>query len=88
MELLSSVKVECLAIDEAHCISQWGHDFRPEYRQLVKARTNFPKAACVALTATATPEVRTDIITQLGLGAGPRPAPEVIVSGFARRSLV
>jgi len=65
LELLSSVKVECLAIDEAHCISQWGHDFRPEYRQLIKARSNFPKAACVALTATATPRVREDIKTSL-----------------------
>ena len=65
LELLSSVKVECLAIDEAHCISQWGHDFRPEYRQLIKARANFPKAVCVALTATATPRVREDIKTSL-----------------------
>ena len=65
LELLSSVKVDCLAIDEAHCISQWGHDFRPEYRQLIKARANFPKAACMALTATATPRVREDIKTSL-----------------------
>jgi ATP-dependent DNA helicase RecQ len=68
--LLSSVKVECLAIDEAHCISQWGHDFRPEYRQLIKARANFPKAACVALTATATPRVRADIKTSLQIDGG------------------
>jgi len=65
LELLASVKVDCLAIDEAHCISQWGHDFRPEYRQLIKARSNFPKAACMALTATATPRVREDIKTSL-----------------------
>ena len=65
LELLSTVKVDCLAIDEAHCISQWGHDFRPEYRQLIKARANFPKAACAALTATATPRVRQDIQSSL-----------------------
>jgi ATP-dependent DNA helicase RecQ len=82
MELLSSVKVECLAIDEAHCISQWGHDFRPEYRQLVKARTNFPKAACVALTATATPRVREDIKTSLQMDGG-----REFVASFNRENL-
>jgi ATP-dependent DNA helicase RecQ len=82
LELLSSVKVECLAIDEAHCISQWGHDFRPEYRQLIKARANFPKAACVALTATATPRVRADIQTSLQM-AGDRE----FVASFNRKNL-
>ena len=53
--------VACLAIDEAHCISQWGHDFRPEYRQLVSVRERFRNAVCVALTATATPRVQQDI---------------------------
>ena len=82
LELLSSTKVECLAIDEAHCISQWGHDFRPEYRQLIKARANFPKAACVALTATATPRVREDIKTSLQMDSG-----REFVASFNRENL-
>jgi ATP-dependent DNA helicase RecQ len=61
LALLSSLKVDCFAIDEAHCISEWGHDFRPEYRQLMEFRSMFPDAACAALTATATPRVREDI---------------------------
>lgn len=61
LALLSNVEVDCLTVDEAHCISQWGHDFRPEYRQLVGARERFPEAVCLALTATATPRVRADI---------------------------
>ncbi|MCX5842572.1 MAG: RecQ family ATP-dependent DNA helicase, partial [Deltaproteobacteria bacterium] len=61
MALLSSLKVDCFAIDEAHCISEWGHDFRPEYRQLSGLRSSFPNTACIALTATATPRVREDI---------------------------
>ena len=63
--LLSALKVDLFTIDEAHCISEWGHDFRPEYRQLVGVRQRFPKAACLALTATATPRVRTDIRSTL-----------------------
>ncbi len=59
--LLSSLTIDCLTIDEAHCISEWGHDFRPEYRQLAQVRHNFPGAVCVALTATATPRVQQDI---------------------------
>jgi ATP-dependent DNA helicase RecQ len=61
--------VECIAIDEAHCISAWGHDFRPEYRQLVGVRSRFPDAACIALTATATPTVREDIKNTLHFDA-------------------
>ena len=61
METLAQVNVDCLAIDEAHCISDWGHDFRPEYRQLFRVRSLFPKAVCLAMTATATPRVRKDI---------------------------
>ncbi len=64
-ELLSAVHIDCLAIDEAHCISQWGHDFRPEYRRLAEARDQFTDTVCVALTATATPRVREDIKTSL-----------------------
>ncbi len=69
LEMLSSVQIDCLAIDEAHCISAWGHDFRPEYRQLTEFRRRFPKAVCVALTATATKRVRNDIETSLGFKA-------------------
>lgn len=61
LEMLSTIPVDCITIDEAHCISEWGHDFRPEYRQLVEVRKRFPRAVCMALTATATPRVRQDI---------------------------
>ena len=61
LSLLESVRLDCLTIDEAHCISEWGHDFRPEYRQIVEVRKRFPKAVCLALTATATSRVRQDI---------------------------
>jgi ATP-dependent DNA helicase RecQ len=64
--LLSDSHVACLTIDEAHCISEWGHDFRPEYRQLVDVRRRFPSATCLALTATATERVRADIKSNLG----------------------
>jgi ATP-dependent DNA helicase RecQ len=66
LEMLQAVTVDCLAIDEAHCISAWGHDFRPEYRQLAQIRPRFPEAACAAFTATATPAVQKDIQTSLG----------------------
>lgn len=66
LTMLSSIRVDCLTIDEAHCISEWGHDFRPEYRQLVKVRDRLPEAVCIAATATATPRVREDINTNLG----------------------
>jgi len=59
--LLAGCRPACLAIDEAHCISEWGHDFRPEYRQLLDARRHFPQAVCLAVTATATPRVQQDI---------------------------
>ena len=64
-ELLAHMELSCLAVDEAHCISQWGHDFRPEYRHLGMLRHRFPKAVCLALTATATPMVREDICSCL-----------------------
>ena len=67
LALLAALKVDCIAIDEAHCISEWGHDFRPEYRQLAEVRATFPDASCVALTATATPRVREDIRQSLSI---------------------
>lgn len=66
--LFSQVEVSCLTIDEAHCISEWGHDFRPEYRQLSDVRRIFPKAVCLALTATATESVQRDIQQMLSSG--------------------
>jgi ATP-dependent DNA helicase RecQ len=65
--LLDQCRVACIAVDEAHCISEWGHDFRPEYRQLHEIRRRFPAAVCIALTATATPRVRSDIRSRLGI---------------------
>ncbi len=66
-ELLSGVRVDCFTVDEAHCISDWGHDFRPEYRALAEIRALFPHAVCLALTATATAQVRRDIKKNLRL---------------------
>src|SRR5947207_426478 len=74
--------IELIAIDEAHCISEWGHDFRPEYRQLAKLRTHFPDVPIMALTATATEHVRDDIIKQLKLHA-----PRCYVASFNRPNL-
>ncbi|MGD1914775.1 MAG: RecQ family ATP-dependent DNA helicase [Phycisphaerales bacterium] len=71
-----------IAIDEAHCISQWGHDFRPEYRRLAELRAVVPGTPMQAFTATATPRVRQDIIDQLGLHE-----PEVLVGIFDRPNL-
>lgn len=67
IELLREANVKRIAIDEAHCISQWGHDFRPEYRQLTRLKEVFPSASIQAFTATATPNVRKDIGRQLGM---------------------
>lgn len=58
---LKQIRIDCITIDEAHCISEWGHDFRPEYRQLITVRKQFPQAVCIALTATATERVQQDI---------------------------
>ncbi len=66
-ELLANVQVDCITIDEAHCISEWGHDFRPEYRKISGIRALFPDAVCLALTATATSQVRADIKKTLKL---------------------
>lgn len=80
--LLRQIKVRTFAIDEAHCISHWGHDFRPEYRQLNRLKELFPEASIHAYTATATERVRRDIIAQLGLKT-----PEVLVGNFDRPNL-
>jgi ATP-dependent DNA helicase RecQ len=69
LDLLSTVQVDGLAVDEAHCISRWGHDFRPEYRRLAETRAIFKDAVCIALTATATVRVRKDIQNSLGFSA-------------------
>ena len=65
LDLLKSVNISLFAIDEAHCISEWGHDFRPEYRKLSKLKLLFPKVPIIALTATATERVKSDIAKQL-----------------------
>jgi ATP-dependent DNA helicase RecQ len=80
---LSRCNVNFIAVDEAHCISQWGHDFRPEYRQLGELRSRFPGASLHAYTATATARVRNDIAAQLGLRE-----PVQLVGSFDRPNLV
>lgn len=85
--LLADLKISLIAIDEAHCISQWGHDFRPDYIRLGSVVKQFPTARIMALTATATPEVRTDIAKQLELGTHGRPTPLTFVRGFRRDTL-
>jgi ATP-dependent DNA helicase RecQ len=79
---LRDIGVSLLAIDEAHCISQWGHDFRPSYLRVRKVRADLGGPPTMALTATATPDVRTDILRQLGLAK-----PSVVVTGFDRTNL-
>jgi len=81
-QLLRDINVRTFAIDEAHCISHWGHDFRPEYRQLNRIKELFPDAAVHAYTATATERVRTDIAQQLALRD-----PEILVGNFDRANL-
>lgn len=83
LQLCRRLKVRRFAIDEAHCISHWGHDFRPEYRQLAALREHFPDAVLNAFTATATPRVREDIARQLELRE-----PALLVGRFDRPNLV
>ncbi|MCX6875164.1 MAG: ATP-dependent DNA helicase [Verrucomicrobia bacterium] len=82
LNALAGVEVSLFAVDEAHCLSQWGHDFRPDYLRLGKALEKLGHPQCIALTATATPIVREDIISVLGLRT-----PFEQVSGFARPNL-
>lgn len=86
-EALAAAQVSLLTIDEAHCISQWGHDFRPDYLNLKQVLTRLGPVRVLAVTATATPDVRDDIICQLGLKEPPRPDPAVLVTGFSRPNL-
>ena len=82
LEFLRAAGLSFIAVDEAHCISQWGHDFRPEYRQLAVLRETFPKLSLHAYTATATERVRCDIVAALRLRE-----PHVLVGSFDRPNL-
>ena len=80
--MLYDSDVACIAIDEAHCISQWGHDFRPNYRELNWVREQFPNAVCIALTATATQRVQSDINDSLNM-----PNQNTTIASFNRENL-
>ena len=82
MAWLSRTPIAFFAIDEAHCISEWGHEFRPEYRQLSSLRENFPDQPIAAFTASATRRVRYDILQQLRLRE-----PDKYIASFHRPNL-
>ncbi len=82
LSLLKRSDLRLIAVDEAHCISMWGHNFRPEYRKLRTLREQFPRIPVVALTATATPTVAEDIVKQLRLSA-----PAEFTGSFNRKNL-
>jgi ATP-dependent DNA helicase RecQ len=83
LDFFSDLKISFFAVDEAHCISEWGHDFRPEYRRLREMMDQIsPNVPVIALTATATPKVQSDIVTNLGLRD-----PEIFISSFNRPNL-
>ncbi|MBL7720095.1 MAG: RecQ family ATP-dependent DNA helicase [Flavipsychrobacter sp.] len=81
-EHLPGLDVRLVAIDEAHCISQWGHDFRPDYLKIATLREEFPRVPLLALTASATPEVQQDIVQQLRLKQ-----PTIITESFRRSNI-
>lgn len=78
----NNLKVSCITVDEAHCVSQWGHDFRPDYMEISTIRRYFPEAIMVALTATATDQVRQDIIKNLSMKN-----PAIFISSFNRENI-
>lgn len=80
LNILDNINLALFAIDEAHCISQWGHDFRPEYRQISLLRTRYPDVPCIALTATADAPTRKDIVERLAL-------PKLYIAGFDRPNI-
>lgn len=80
--LIRTSEISLIAVDEAHCISEWGHDFRPSYRELKSLREYFPETPIISLTATATERVRNDIINELSLKN-----PEIFISSFDRGNL-
>jgi len=82
LAIMARIKPSLLAVDEAHCISEWGHDFRPDYARLGLARRQLGSPPCIALTATATDAVRRDIADQLSLDD-----PELFITGFDRPNL-
>lgn len=82
LQKLVEIGISLLAVDEAHCISEWGHDFRPSYRRIGLIRDRLGSPQTVALTATATPHVRDDIVRQLALDH-----PDIVVGGFDRTNL-
>jgi len=83
LEVLRKIELSFIAVDEAHCVSMWGHDFRPEYRQLGSLRQIFPDVTIAAYTATATEQVRNDIAEQLRLKE-----PQMLIGSFDRPNLV
>jgi len=84
LEILPSLNIKLIAVDEAHCISQWGYDFRPPYLEIANIRPLFPKAPVIALTATATPEVSIDIQKKLEFKEGS----QFIKDSFSRKNLI
>jgi len=82
LDRIKNLPINLIAVDEAHCVSQWGHDFRPSYLKIAQLKTHFPKVPFIALTASATPRVQQDIIMQLGLEK-----PAIFQKSFARENI-
>jgi ATP-dependent DNA helicase RecQ len=82
LQRIKNLPINLITIDEAHCVSQWGHDFRPAYLKISNLKTYFPKVPFLALTATATPKAKEDIINELGLKE-----PQIFEKSFARKNI-